>query len=179
MHLSLLVSFIFLLSVVPSSAAQLSPPAFLTELNVTQPVNLTHSVYLTDTYFVDCLKIRSPPLPALDPTVCTNSITLVCNKLTFPHATRDAWIWIVETGCALGYFLPTGAEVPSKVECEQDIFTAMVEDCGTRSQYNVGTINVEELPDLGGPGYPLTEGYPRYLLAPKRFGRASPGVAIE
>ena len=55
-------------------------------------------------------------------------------------------------------------------DCENDIYGAMIEQCGSRSQYNVGSINVEQLPSgPAQPGRPMTEGYLRYIMAPIRL----------
>lgn len=36
--------------------------------------------------------------------------------------------------------------LPSKDECELDIYGLIIERCAFRSQYNIGSINVERLP---------------------------------
>lgn len=74
-------------------------------------------------------------------------------------------------GCALGYYLPVEykghpEKLPSKDECERDIYGVIIERCAFRSQYNVGSINVEQLPQGRQRGLPMTEGYPRYIMAP-------------
>lgn len=57
--------------------------------------------------------------------------------------------------------------LPSKEECERDIYGLIIERCAFRSQFNVGSINVESLPKHPSPGLPMTDGYPRYIMAPE------------
>lgn len=56
--------------------------------------------------------------------------------------------------------------IPSVYECKRNIYGAMIKTCGQRTgQYNVGTINVDTPPDASSEGLPLSDGYPRYLMA--------------
>lgn len=78
-------------------------------------------------------------------------------------------MWKEISGCALGYYLPTAAEVPGMLECEVGIFKKIREDCATNPQYNAGSINVFDLPDFSSDGTEQVYGSGRYLMAPERL----------
>jgi len=155
---------------VPSSALTTRPLNLLTVGNRIRPFNLTENGY-----HVECVKITEPPQIGLNPTMCEAAVPIACGKLNFPQPerlVRDKWIWIEMPGCALGYYLPAEpmpGRIPSKAQCEENIFGAIVEKCGTNSRFNAGNINVDDMPSFSGDGLPLTPGYPRYVMAAERM----------
>ena len=144
--------------------------------NATFPASLHQTSNLTDRYWVECERVTYPQLPGLNPSHCLAAATRICDKLTQPpppSLVRNSWRWVDLPGCSLGYYVPGGfgpEELPSKDECSKDIYGLIIERCGLRSQYNAGSINVEQLPSFHDPGLPMTEGYPRYVMAPERLG---------
>jgi len=135
---------------------------------------------LADEYGIECDREPDIPGPGLNPTVCEALIEDICTKLVRIDAARDIWTWSrnEHNGCALGYYIPNGfpiASKPSRFECKEYIYGQMIELCGTRSQYNIGMINVAALPrgSVGrdAEGAALSPGHPMYLMAPKIVGR--------
>lgn len=144
-----------------------------TPLNTTLPTQLQLSS-ITDRYYVECDRVTSPPPPELNPSHCLDAIPIICSKLTLTPPSdlrRRAWIWVELPSCSLGYYLPvtSGGVFPSTEECERDIYGLIIERCGFSSQYNVGSINVAQLPKGWEPGLPMTEGFARYIMAPERL----------
>ena len=172
--------FTLLLQTLPTSSLAIdttTPSSFFqnqnTAANTTLPFQLQRS-NLTDHYYVECDRVTSPPPPELNPSHCLDAIPIICSKLTLTppsHLRREKWIWVVLPGCSLGYYIPatSGGMLPSTEECEKDIYGLIIERCGFRSQYNVGSINVAQLPKEDQPGLPMTEGYLRYVMAPERI----------
>ncbi len=117
-----------------------------------------------------CYFLTDPPMTALSSSKCALLAGDVCADLESrgPEA-RGRWIWEEISGCALGYFLPDGAEVPRKGECEYQIFDQIRRECAGGSQYNAGAMNVFELPDFSGDGSGMVEEWGRYLMAPERL----------
>ncbi len=117
-----------------------------------------------------CYFLTDPPMTALSSSKCALLAGDVCADLEArgPEA-RGKWIWEEISGCALGYFLPDGAEVPHKYHCEYGIFDKIRRQCAGGWQYNAGAINVFELPDFGGDGSGMVEEWGRYLMAPERL----------
>jgi len=135
---------------------------------------------LADEYGIECDREPGIPFPGPNPTVCEALIEDICTKLVRIDAARGIWTWSrnEHNGCALGYHIPNGfpiASKPSRFECEEYIYGQMIELCGTRSQYNIGMINVAALPrgNVGrdAEGAALSPGHPMYLMAPKFVGR--------
>lgn len=130
---------------------------------------------LTHRYYVDCERLSDQALPGLNPSNCLTAAPVVCDALASLRPTTtlvERWIWLELYGCALGYFLPLAyrrreLELPSEEECNRDIYGAIIAQCAFDSRYNAGSINVESLPKgRDRPGQAMTEGYPRYALAP-------------
>ena len=136
-------------------------------LNYTSAINQTNPPD-----YIECPKIDRPNLPAPDPTVCTAIKRAACEPFNpdFPFPVwRDRWVWRSLEGCSLAFYMPGDADksmLPSVDECQRNIYGAMIETCAQRTgQYNLGTINVDTPPDPSWEGLPLTDGYPRYLMA--------------
>ena len=93
-----------------------------------------------------------------------------CADLAFyGHEQRKKWIWEEVSGCALGYYLPDGARVPSRAGCEHRIFDPMRFQCAADGRYNAGSINVFDVPDFGGDGSGVDPGEGRYMMASERL----------
>jgi len=138
--------------------------------NLTSPFPLTTSLTTND--HITCAHVDTPI--GLHPTYCSTAINIICQKLTENDPrilARDKWVWTELPGCALGYYLPSETSpmlIPSSAECEVGIFLEMVEKCAYDSRFNVGSINVAELPSAEGKGTAQTggDGVLRYALAP-------------
>lgn len=155
------------------SASQSDPLSLHRSLssNVTLPINATNK------YYVECLGITNPRQPKLITSSCARAISTICRKLSFPQprlTTRGRWQWTTLPGCSLGYFIPDDAPstlIPFERECEGDIFGNIIQQCGENPRYNTGTINVDYPPTPMMPGFPITLGYPRYIMAPSELDR--------
>ena len=153
MHLLL-----FACSIIPALAATVSRPPHLTNDGPYEP---------------QCHRVdRAPPhpIPGLSPTSCFQLIHTVClmiDRIPASEVRRRTWIWTSEPGCALGYYLEPGEELPDEVECQFLIYKTIVDDCGHNSRFNSGGINVGVMPNLTSPGTaaidPLAN---RYIMAP-------------
>lgn len=177
---SLHLILILLLRALPTSslAMDTTTPSSLsqdqnTAPNTTLPFRL-QPYNLTETYNAECARVTSPQLPELNPSRCLDAIPIICFELTQTppsHVQRQRWIWVETPGCALAYYVPvtSGGVLPSPEECETDIYGLIIERCAFRPQYNVGSINVAQLPKNDDPGLPITEEYLRYLMAPGRL----------
>jgi len=136
-------------------------------LNTNRPFNTT------DKHYVGCLRITNPRQPKLSATSC--DVHTICRKLSFPQprlTARGQWKWTTVSGCSLGYYIPQDAPaalIPLVQECENDIFGRIIEQCGTDQRYNSGSINVDYPPTQLMPGFPVTVGYPRYIMAPSEL----------
>ena len=129
-------------------------------------------------YYVECERVRDPPLPGLNPFNCIVARPFICawlaNLRPETYAVEN-WLWMERPGCALGFFLPRfqhgePLELPTEEECNRDIYGAIIEQCAYDSRYNVGSINVVQLPrGHGQPGEPMTEGFARYAMAPQQL----------
>ena len=82
---------------------------------------------------------------------------------------RDKWIWRELPECALAYYLPPNAVVPTEYKCRTLIFGSLFEKCAVDSRYNAGSINVAELPDFSGDGRAIVQYEQRFLMAPERL----------
>ena len=172
--------FTLLLQILPTSSLAIdttSPSSLFQNQDTTPNTTLLFQLQLsnlTDSYYVECDRVTSPPPPELNPSHCLDAIPIICSKLTQTppsHLMRREWIWVELPGCSLGYYLPetSGGVIPSVEECKRDIYGLIIERCGFKSHYNVGSINVAQLPKEDRPGLPMTEGYLRYVMAPERL----------
>ena len=82
---------------------------------------------------------------------------------------RDKWVWEVVSGCALGFYLPQEAPVPTLWECENIIFDKMRLGCANDWRYNAGGINIFELPDFSQDGSAMVEDQGMFMMAPERL----------
>ena len=162
-----------LLYALRAGSLSINPTSFNFAVRYNHLLNYTSAINQTNSFdYIACRKISRPDLPAPDSTVCTEIIRAACEPFSpnFPFPIwRDQWVWRSLEGCSLAFYMPGDADrsmIPSVYECKKNIYGAMIERCGQRTdQYNVGTINVDTLPDTSSEGLPLIDGYPRYLMA--------------
>ena len=116
----------------------------------------------------ECYFVTEPPMGAFSRVKCAFLAEDTCSNLSSrgPEA-RGTWIWSEISGCALGYYLPHRAPVPSQHECEYGIFQPIRFECATDGRYNVGSLNVEQLPDFGSDGTGVLPRVGRYLWRPR------------
>ena len=123
---------------------------------------------------VMCRAIDRPFLTAIEVDYCGPAISIACRKLRFmaeTHERQGAWNWVPLTPhlkCVAGFYVPLQARpwmFPSLDDCHSLIFEHILYVCGRNS--NVGTMNVDKLPNSTTPGTAVLEGYPRYLMASK------------
>ena len=96
----------------------------------------------TNRYYVDCERVSDQGLPGLNPSNCLELAPVVCDHLANLRLgpVSERWVWIERSGCALGYFLPRAYQrhprelLPSEVECNNDIYGAIIERCALDSR---------------------------------------------
>ena len=154
----------------------------LNSLNITllyqsQPSNQTNP------YRVVCSVIpRRQDLPNFHEDSCVTAIPIACAKLTTfapEYLLRDKWIWTNLPGCSLAYFVPMAADsrsIPTKQDCEANIYGYMVETCVPSNWINLGTINVASPPTPSGAGRAWLQDYPRFLISPKELDTVAPSL---
>ena len=148
----------------------------ITLLNQSPPSNQTNT-YRGECAFID----NRPDLPNFHEDSCTLAIPIACSKITYAtprYLVKDRWIWTNLPGCSLAYYLPMAAPpvfIPTKQECEVQIYEYLVQKCVGSPLVNLGTINVLSPPSPRGPGMPFNKDLPRYLVSPKQLDiRAAP-----
>ena len=117
-----------------------------------------------------CYYISDPPMALLSGMKCAFITEDVCEKLVSegPEA-HDKWIWWEVSGCALGYYIPTGGARPNLSQCENTIFGELRHQCASSWIYNGGGINVLELPDFSSDGSAVLDDTARFMMAPERL----------
>ena len=117
-----------------------------------------------------CYFITDPPMSTLSNIKCSFLADDFCSDLASPGPKpRDRWVWAEISGCALGYYFPQEAILPTHFTCEHMIFGAIRGQCARDPEYNAGAINVGQLPDFSGDGTELFPYQGRYLMAPERL----------
>lgn len=177
MHqMSILLSSIFLESfLITPFALTLPPLRALTQTNHTASPLLFIDDYnfhlnLTTPPLAECHYIDDPPMSALSSAKCAFLTGDTCSDLAqFGPEARDQWIWHEISGCALGYYIPGGAAVPSLYQCDNLIFDKIRRECAGDLRYNAGSINVLQLPHWGDDGTDFFGGIGRFLMAPERL----------
>ncbi|KAM0804846.1 hypothetical protein BDR22DRAFT_555620 [Usnea florida] len=134
----------------------------------------SHNTHLNETnlgiFPPVCYYISAPPMPLLSSLKCAFITDAVCQNLVSqgPSA-HDKWIWWEVSGCALGYYIPTGGARPNLSQCQKTIFGEMRQRCGSSWMYNGAGINVVDLPDFGDDGSAVLEDTARFMMAPERL----------
>ena len=117
-----------------------------------------------------CYFVTDPPMTALSSSKCAFLGEHACTHMILVGpSTRNKWIWSEVSGCALGFYLPQAAAVPSLFDCEIRIFEKMRSECATDWRYNAGAINLFELPDFNQDGTAMVEDEGRFMMAPERL----------
>lgn len=74
----------------------------------------------------------------------------------------------------MGFFLPPnlqrGEAVPTRTQCEADIYGEMVKRCVVKGGKDLGAVNVRVLPDKRSDGMGVLGARPRFLVAGERLG---------
>ncbi|KAL8985939.1 MAG: hypothetical protein Q9177_004298, partial [Variospora cf. flavescens] len=97
----------------------------------------------------------------------------ICNRLTDPHVISDRWVWSDASGCALGFWLPSGdnvsepAFVPDFNRCMNGIFGPLIDYCTDPPWITVGSVNLKVLPNTEKNGEAVNPYYPSYIIAPE------------
>ena len=146
-------------------------------------LNQSGSSNRTFAYRAECALIHNrPDLPNFHEDACTEAIPFACGKLTDfepQFLVRDRWIWTNRPGCSLAYFVPMAAEpasIPTKQECEAQVYGYMVKECVSSHIWDLGTINVFSPPTPGDSGSAFLQDYPRYLVSSKQLDTGAPPV---
>ena len=151
-----------------------------TPSNKTKTVSLHNpqNPNITETY-IEC-KRAHPPLRPYTPRSCFPLISSLCKELnTTPLSLipRDFWVWtdlLPFPNCAVAYWIPghaTPEMIPTTLDdCVNGIFGRMVELCAGRPVSNVGSVNVDAVPDTFGPGTEREAGFPSFLVASEKLG---------
>ena len=133
-------------------------------------INNHHQLNVTNLPRPICYFITDPPMSTLSNLKCSFLAEDFCTELASPvPKPRDKWVWAEISGCALGYYFPHEAILPTHFTCESVIFGMIRRECATDPQYNAGSINVGQLPDFSQDGSELFPYQGRYLMAPERL----------
>jgi len=106
----------------------------------------------------------------LNQTTCLNAMATICLQISgmqgSAYQTNDKWIWSTwENNCTFGYWLPSnGAPAPSFQRCYEQIVAPINEACTQEAGWNVGSVNLRELPVKGSTGSPVDGSYPSYVM---------------
>lgn len=119
-------------------------------------------------------KATDPHFYPIELDFCGPAISIACRQIQFMAATHEgqgSWNWVTlepEAKCVAGFYVPLEARpwmFPSLNECHKAIFRHILDVCGRYEEFNIGTINIDRLPDSSTPGTAILDGYPRYLMA--------------
>ena len=150
-------------------------------LNLPLPHNTNPTLMLPSSYNpldaslpVECIGIRNPPQPALTPSSCDIALDIACSYMgQTREQPRNAWRWAggqQQQGCAMGWYIPKGSDVPTEEECKE-AFGGILDRCSMDSRFNAGVRNVREMPTLWGKGTAVEEGETRWIMAPQTLTR--------
>ncbi|KAG7009352.1 hypothetical protein G7Y79_00003g012200 [Physcia stellaris] len=117
-----------------------------------------------------CTRITTPGTPGLEPTNCELISDRTCLRisLTRPSLVHNKWIWDEMPGCALGYYFPSNAYIPTREECSYAA-EKLIEECILDSRFNAGSLNVGT--ERGDPASPQ-----RFALRTRLHYAATLGV---
>lgn len=150
----------------------------ITLLNHSRPSNQTSNAYHGECSFIP----NRPDLPNFYEDACTEAIPIACSKLTYFNPellVKDKWIWTNLPGCSLAYYIPLPValrNIPTKQECEVQIFGYLVQKCVPSGSWNLGLINVLDPPTPSNPGSAFLWSYPRYLVSSKQLDTGTPSA---
>ena len=108
---------------------------------------------------------------------CGPAISIACRMIramAASHEGQGSWNWVTLTpgrNCVAAFYVPLQAPpwmFPSLDSC-YSTFEHILYVCGRSRNVNVGTVNVDELPDSFFPGTARDEEAPRYLMASKHL----------
>ena len=141
-------------------------------LNTPYP-SLPNSINVNESLHTDftahCHHVDAPDIHIFVPSDCQKLAKATCISIgvTQPHRfMRDKWFWTELDGCAVGYFIPSGAYLPSRSSCSV-ILEEIISKCIWASDFNAGSNNVLLLPAImEEDGIPLDWHHPMYLISP-------------
>ena len=108
---------------------------------------------------------------------CGPAISIACRTIramAASHEGRDSWNWVTLTprrNCVAAFYVPIQTlswMFPSLDDC-YSIFEEILARCGRSRYANVGTLNIDDLPNASWPGTAREKALPRYLMASKRL----------
>ena len=137
---------------------------------------LTRSQSKPAAYGVTCLDSSSSQLDNHDVNYndCTETQLAICDNLNDPASLlTDQWVWSNAGGsCAMGYWLPkvgTGtAAIPSRLQCQANIFDMMRRTCITQGgggKWNAASVNLAVVPSGDSNGQAVDSKRISYLMA--------------
>lgn len=106
----------------------------------------------------------------LNQTTCAAAMATVCFQIAgmqgSVYQATDKWFYSTwKDNCTFGYWLPSGgAPPPSLDRCYEQIMEPMNEACTEEKGWNVGSVNLKELPGVAGTGLPVDGTYPSYVM---------------
>ena len=117
-----------------------------------------------------CVRIINQPMIDLRPIFCEVVAMMQCIGLfSTRDLIRNQWHWTEQPGCAMGWYFPDGAHIPSYRECEKNIYWNIIGRCAMHSQFNGGTINVRVLPSFNSDGQAAFVEQGMYIISPERL----------
>ena len=124
-------------------------------------------------------KVADPLFPlGIEVEYCGPAISIACRiirTMAESHEGRGSWNWVTlapRRNCVAAYYVPFEARpwmFPLTLDECYIIFERILYVCGRRHYTNVGTVNVDALPNDSWPGTAPEEEFPRYLMASKRL----------
>ena len=151
-----------LFAVLPSNYSILSNNANITSNNTQSPNEMQVICRNADGRF------------AIEVDFCGPAISIACRQLRAMAESYEGlgfWNWVTlapKVNCVAGFYVPLEARAwmfPSLEECHSLVFEHILYACGQYRRFNIGTLNINELPNASAPGTAILEGYPRYLMA--------------
>ncbi|KAL8654016.1 MAG: hypothetical protein Q9226_003603 [Calogaya cf. arnoldii] len=105
---------------------------------------------------------------------CASAAAGMCRQMATGALSTGEWHWTEDYNgpqCRVGVFLPTdiaGAPVPNYRRCLNQIFQPLILSCMNNPPFNVGTVNILQLPNVTIPfaGETVNPSYPAYVVSP-------------
>lgn len=124
-------------------------------------------------------KVADPLFPfGIEVESCGPAISIACRiirAMATSHEGRESWNWVTlapRRNCVAAYYVPLQARswmFPLSLDACYSVFELILDKCGRSHYSNVGTVNVDALPNNSWPGTAYEEEFPRYLMASKRL----------
>ena len=153
------------------------PPALISNATDISNVSMTSKAGLirpvAGRWDADCERINDPPIPPFNPQACIYVVDDFCKHIQClkpEQVVRNKWKWPDVEGCTAGYYLGTNSWKPGKSGCVLMV-EEIVEKCvkHSRRYYNVGSNNVEIMPDFSQNGEAIDPEQVMIMLASKKL----------